>query len=365
MIKEIDLHLTNRCNLACEHCSVLAGRTHYDEMPLESWVEIVDQAAALGCNYFDFTGGEPALYPDIFALVRYISSLGKHLEMQSNGLLLTNTILVDLWKSGLRNLVVSLDGPPATHEHVRGISGAFARTTEAIRHSVEIGYSVRVAMCIVDEQQIGDIRGFTDCLTELHISHLSVNRFSPVAASHFAQYQPEDPANWLAFTEKLEQLSRETHYPITYAALYTPANQIEECLDEATACLVKRRSWFLIRADGEIYPCYHFVHCADMSLGNIESGCLSRIIAVDNPNWIAYEDVLAVPVECRDCKLVSSCGGGCRSAGHLQGMGLRTRDHRCAVETGFIPLCPFVKRTAGTEFMTNISPYYIGGHGRR
>ena len=72
----INLHLTRRCNLSCVMCEQHrhtpgpTGLSWYDprrELPLSSWVDLLDQVAAFRPRLY-LTGGEPTLYPHFAAL---------------------------------------------------------------------------------------------------------------------------------------------------------------------------------------------------------------------------------------------------------------------------------------------------------
>jgi len=322
------------------------------------WTAIVDDAARIGCRYFDLTGGEPALYPDVERLITHIRSTRRHLELQCNGVLLTRTRLESLWNSGLEEIVISLDGEPARHDLIRGRAGTYELAIDAIRHAVAIGFSVRVTRVVVDDEGLEDVLPFAQGLDELGVGHLSINRFSPVTPRHFVGYRSPDPHKWIRFTAALEQLAGQIRYPVSYEVGFARPHEIAGFIGEETRCLIERKKWFLVRADGEVFPCYHFVHSPEMSLGNVRDVPLSRMVGDNHPAWRAYAGLKTTPSGCTSCEFSTSCGGGCPSPGYLQLGSLSVKDLRCRVEDGFLPVCPFVKRTAGTSHQTNIAPYY-------
>jgi len=358
-IREIDLHVTNRCNLTCAHCSVDSGRTPYEELGRRAWERVIDQAVAMGCEYFDLTGGEPVLYPEVDALIRHVVATGRHLELQSNALLFSRERLTALHAAGLRDLVISLDGERPTHDLMRGRAGAFDTTLAGIRSAVELGFAVRVTRVIAREQDLSDFEMFARRLDSLGIAQLSINRFSPVTPTHFLTYTVPDASRWRAFIDEIERVAPAVSYRITYEVGYASAGEMQDYRDEEVRCLIERRKWFLIRADGEVFPCYHFVHSPDMSLGNVQRHPLTYLASDDNPAWRSYAALNDVPAECSGCTFHDGCRGGCPSPGYLRHGSLALKDPRCAVDRGLVPICPFIKRTAGTTHRTNISPYYF------
>ena len=358
-IREVDLHLTNRCNLTCAHCSVDSGRTPYAELPLEVWEKVIDEAIALGCEYFDLTGGEPLLYHDVEQVIRYITASARHLELQTNGLHLTAEKLDRLHKAGLRDLVISLDGEREIHDRMRGRIGAFDDTLGGIQRAIAGGFSVRVTRVIADDGDVSDFERYAQRLDTLGIAQLSINRFSPVTQLHFLRSKVPVAVRWRQFIDLVERVSREVRYRITYEVGYAPAAEIDDYLDDEVRCLIERRKWFLIRADGEVFPCYHFVHSPGMSLGNVTTRSLALLAGDGNDAWKAYGGIAETPSECESCAVSGTCRGGCPSPGYLQRGSLSIKDPRCAIAEALVPICPFIKRTAGTSHRTNISPYYF------
>jgi radical SAM protein with 4Fe4S-binding SPASM domain len=360
LLREIDLHLTNRCNLTCAHCSVDSGknRSSWGEMSVSEWTEVVRDAARLGCRYTDLTGGEPVLYAGVERLIQHILETGMNLELQSNGILLTVEKLRRLREAGLATLVISLDGTRDQHDSIRGQRGAYAQAVQAIRDGVAMGFQVRVTRVITSQEAMADLQTFAQELDSIGVSHLSLNLFSPVTPAHFAAYRKIDPALWLRFIHTVEGVAAGVAYPITYEVAYARPDELPEFLQDETRCLIQRRRWFLIRSDGEVFPCYHFVHRPEMSIGNVRSAPLSALIEDGCGRWDRYDQIRHIPHDCSACRFAPTCGGGCPSPGYLNFGSLSIKDIRCEVERGYLPICPFVKRKAGTRHMTNIAPYY-------
>jgi radical SAM protein with 4Fe4S-binding SPASM domain len=97
-----------------------------------------------------------------------------------------------------------------------------------------------------------------------------------------------------------------------------------------------------------------------MSLGNVREQPLAYLTGDENPAWRRYAGLAALPSDCEGCACSQTCRGGCPSPGYLRRGSLALKDPRCAVDRGLAPICPFIKRTAGTSHRTNIAPYYYG-----
>lgn len=61
----LSLVLTDRCNAACDFCSLSCGPDGQKVMDRELMLRVIREAKALGFESVEFTGGEPFLYPEL------------------------------------------------------------------------------------------------------------------------------------------------------------------------------------------------------------------------------------------------------------------------------------------------------------
>ncbi|MDD2541231.1 MAG: radical SAM protein, partial [Desulfuromonadaceae bacterium] len=125
-LRELWLHITERCNLACSHCLFCSGPDTVRELPLTRIKQHLDDAAAQGCFMYALTGGEPLVHPDFIPLIDHILNIpASRIAILSNGLLLEKRLQPD-WPRERIHLQISLDGRPEHHDSLRG-SGSFAQ----------------------------------------------------------------------------------------------------------------------------------------------------------------------------------------------------------------------------------------------
>ena len=67
-----------------------------------------------------FTGGEPLLFNGIYDLIRFATEEGICTSLGTNGTLVTKEVAKKLKESGLKKVVVSIDGNKKTHDKIRG-----------------------------------------------------------------------------------------------------------------------------------------------------------------------------------------------------------------------------------------------------
>jgi MoaA/NifB/PqqE/SkfB family radical SAM enzyme len=134
--------LTKKCQCKCVHCSVA-----YDsaiskvEMDVKKIKSLMNQVAALGIPKINLFGGEPlAIGEEIVGLVDHASKRGLSVSIDTNGILLTETLTKKLKQAGIDNINISLDSADRKiHDSLRGFNGAYDNATRAIDSCVRFG----------------------------------------------------------------------------------------------------------------------------------------------------------------------------------------------------------------------------------
>ncbi len=128
------MELTRRCNLRCTMCHTWELQPGH-ELSIPEVRRILGQMPHL--NWLDLTGGEPFLRQDAVELIEAVCevpSLGV-LHFPTNGWFTARILEAVDRVRALRPdvdllITVSLDGPPALHDRIRGRDGCFERAIE-------------------------------------------------------------------------------------------------------------------------------------------------------------------------------------------------------------------------------------------
>ena len=130
----VKIKLLYGCNLRCQMCNHWRD-ARPRQLTTERLKEALDELAGLGCRKVHFTGGEPALRPDLEDLVVHAASRGIRPTLTSNGTLFTRERARRIVEAGLRGINVSIDSPvAAVHDEIRGVPGSFAAAIEGLKN---------------------------------------------------------------------------------------------------------------------------------------------------------------------------------------------------------------------------------------
>ena len=96
------------CNLRCDYCVARSSpNAPRRAIGLANANQLVDEAVALGFEHIFFTGGEPFILPDIYAMLAY-SSARVPTTVLTNAMLLRGPRLEKLTAGGLRAMVTEV-----------------------------------------------------------------------------------------------------------------------------------------------------------------------------------------------------------------------------------------------------------------
>jgi len=120
----------SRCNCRCVMCDIWKANragTSIDDATID---RLVEDFHGLGVSLVALSGGEALMHPNLWHLCERLKTLPLTISLLSSGLLLArHAEPITRWCD---EVIVSLDGPPETHDRIRGIKDAFSATQEGI-----------------------------------------------------------------------------------------------------------------------------------------------------------------------------------------------------------------------------------------
>lgn len=142
------LELTRACNLKCIHCLNNSGIKQKDELTKEDLLKLIKNFSSHGVQEIRFTGGEPLLFNGIYDLIRFATEEGICTSLGTNGTLVTKEVAKKLKESGLKKVVVSIDGNKKTHDKIRGKKN-YQKAMHGLKYLQKNDINVRVNSVIM------------------------------------------------------------------------------------------------------------------------------------------------------------------------------------------------------------------------
>jgi pyrroloquinoline quinone biosynthesis protein E len=351
-LREIDLNITNRCNLQCVHCAFASGGGDTSELSVEVIERLVVDAKRLGCREIHLTGGEPTVHREFERVLETILGAGLFTRLISNGVVAAGQ-LRRMRTMGLGHVLFSLDGLGETHDRIRGKAGAFAVTCQRVEQAIGLGFHVRVN-AVAMRENLHDIVPLYDWCAAVGVPLFSVFLYSPTGRDRSSRLDAVvDPFAWRdvkrALAERCRGRSTEVFVEMGFWFPDEPEPDWAAMAGRGggCSCLASVLDYLLITGDGQVFPCA-LLNDKGIPYGNIHQRPLSDIIARPDPSYLTYLAFREPPAACAACPGEPKCHGGCRAFSFAFHGEWTRQDPRCqwAAEAGarpFLPLCPLFK----------------------
>ena len=189
--------VTLRCNQACRFCGTRAGRADPDELDTKDALELIRQLAELGVREVSLHGGEAFLRHDLFELVKAIRNAGMVASMVTGGRGLSRDLAQRMKDADITAVSVSIDGPRAVHDGLRGNVGSFDNAMAALDHLESAGVSV-AANTQVNRENLRELHALYDTLRTHPLYGWQVQLMVPMGRA------ADEPGLWLEPYDLLE-----------------------------------------------------------------------------------------------------------------------------------------------------------------
>lgn len=140
--ENLSIEVTTDCNSPCLHCFARAGISDHASLPLDLAKKVCTEGYDTGYRHLHVTGGEPLLWGGLFDLLDFAVELGyQTVFLNTNGTLLEADICRRLAQYDGLTVSVSLQGPEALHDSMRG-AGSYRRAQRGIEKALSAGIGV-------------------------------------------------------------------------------------------------------------------------------------------------------------------------------------------------------------------------------
>ncbi len=319
----IYLLITEKCNLNCPFC--VRGSQAGHDLALK---DIIDShlSQCIEGNDFVITGGEPSLNHEYGEISSYITLRARHTTITTNGT--TGSLLSGKFDLTHATFQVSLDGPPEVHDQARG-QGSFERAWATLMEMSErkLGFCVSTVASTMNESSLGELESMLRGLTGL--KYWKVSSEMPFGSAKFKYTLPVE--RWNDLVDRILGLARvrlkiKKMFPFDlydkhYQELLGKTDQIRFNCGSG-------KSKVYVYPDLSVYPC---TCLKDFCIGNLKEETLADIIHGERNRPFMNYQVKDDP-ECRKCKYLPFCNGGCIGMAYHYSGGLGHGDIRCPIK---------------------------------
>jgi Fe-coproporphyrin III synthase len=294
----------NQCNCRCVMCDIWKIRDAKEITPALLETQLAS-FRKLGVRWVVLSGGEPQRNPQVCTLARMLRDIGIQVTLLTAGTLLSSE--AELLTTVVDDVIVSLDGPPAVHNRIRGIARGFELLMKGVQDLRCFRPDIVIrARCTVQRENHASLRATVQSAKDLGLNSIS---FLAVDAVSDAFNHPEGWAQPSADSvtldsQQIEALEKEMEDLIHEYAAELKAGFVVETPEKLRRIVRQFRVYLgqvqpvapycnapwvsaVVSAEGEVRPC--FFHPA---FGNIHSHSLEEI--VNSPQALQFRSELSV-----------------------------------------------------------------------
>ena len=253
------IELSYRCNFRCVMCYLVEFRSP-GELTTAELEDVMDQLAAMGCLVLTFTGGEPLLRKDFFAVATYARERRFAIRIFTNGFLIDRDRADRLQELRPLSIEISLYGmSDETYAAVTGRRGRgrHARVMGAIRRLRDRDLPVQIKVPVL-QQNYHDID--------------AIQAFAQEVGAGFAanpNITPKDDGDLAPLAHALDDEALEDYY-----RRYVPTRELGPLPPDGLMCNTARNA-LVISPLGDVFPCVQIKR----SVGNVRERPLRDIWA--------------------------------------------------------------------------------------
>lgn len=310
--------LTYRCPLHCVFCYNPTQHAHLrDELTTAQWVDVMQQARALGAAQLGFSGGEPLLRDDLEELVQEAHRLGYYTNLITSGVGLTPARAQKLKDAGLDHVQLSFQDSTRelndflSHTRTFDLKQKVARLIKA--HDWPM-----VMNCVLHRHNLPHVRKIIDMAVALEAEYLEL------ANTQYYGWAWVNRDHLMPTREELERAEAEVR---AFRAEQEGQNGGHRCRvlfvvpdyfeNRPKACMNGWGSVFLsVAPDGMAMPCHNARDLPGLDLPNVTTTPVAEIWRRSQA-FNAFRGDAWMKPPCRDCDERDKDFGGCRCQAFL------------------------------------------------
>ncbi|HOJ11245.1 MAG TPA: anaerobic sulfatase maturase [Clostridiales bacterium] len=337
---------SSSCNLRCKYCfyhSIAENRSiaSYGMMNIETAELLIRKSFDYAENMctFAFQGGEPTLaglefYKSFVELVNKYNTkkIGVHFAIQTNG-----TLIDEQWADFLfkNNFLVglSLDGPKEINDVNRvnhTLDGTFSKIMNTVNIFNKYGVQYNI-LSVVNNSVARHTNKVYNFFKKYNFKYLQfIQCLDPLDEKPGGHSYSLTPLMYSNFLKGLFDLWYNDITKGEIVSIRYFDNLVGMMMGhppETCGMMGRCQCYFVIEADGGVYPCDFYV-TDQWKLGNIKENDFHELLNTDTGKRF-IEVSMHVDDKCKECKWFNFCRGGCRRTREPFSDGLPVLNYYC------------------------------------
>lgn len=270
------IEITKKCNAKCDQCGSRCDNSGEELLTREDIINVIkDVRENLGTDaMINITGGEPLMRRDLFDIMAEVSRLGFDWGMVTNGTLITDKVIRNMKKSGMKTISISLDGMEKTHEELRHLPGSFRKIINNIQKLKKERFLDHLQVTFTaNSRNIYEIKELYNLLNRIGIDSIRTSFIDPIGRA-------EDNRELLLNKEQMQWLIRFVNeknkkggIPIIWGCPHYLGNQLES---RQFSCFAGKIAASILY-NGDIFVCPNVPRIDSLIQGNIKTDCFSDV----------------------------------------------------------------------------------------
>lgn len=306
-LKSVIMHITDACTGHCPYCYACANAKEYAHADINTLKAIVDRVAESSVKRISLLGGDPALFPYLPELARYIKSKNINVGIMSNTMNVSESF--DEFTKYVDTYETTIHGSNAAeHDAFSGAPGAYDFLMDKLRLLSKYDVTIGIAINIIPNtvKKLFDIVCALVKEQNIRTDYVILQRIVPFGRAEGSSRYELSLGEVNEAMAEVNRIDKELGIKILVEDPF-PLCAIEPQYRKYMSPCEWGYTKAALNGKGDLTRCG-----ADPRylLGNIFNSSLDEIWET-SPYLLEFREKNHLPNSCKNCPMFTKCGGGC------------------------------------------------------